>query len=107
VQIQVPFAAILAAVVFKERLHWRRLLGIAIAFLGVLLIAGEPRFAGQLAALALILAAACVWATASIQIKLLGEDIEVQSERLGRPARRTPNALRLLAHRDRPGRCDG
>jgi O-acetylserine/cysteine efflux transporter len=77
VQVQVPFAAILAAFVFKERLHWRRLLGIAIAFLGVLLIAGEPRFEGHLTALALILAAACVWATASIQIKLLGDDIEV------------------------------
>jgi len=77
VQIQVPFAALLAAVVFKETLHWRRILGIVIAFLGVMLIAGQPRFAGELGSLALIVAAACVWATANIQIKLLGDDIEV------------------------------
>jgi O-acetylserine/cysteine efflux transporter len=77
VQIQVPFAAILAAFVFKETLHWRRLLGIAIAFLGVILIAGQPHFQGELGSLFLIIAAACVWATASIQIKLLGDEIEV------------------------------
>src|SRR5262249_31190357 len=77
VQVQVPFAAILAAFVFGETLHWRRILGIAIAFLGVILIAGQPHFQGELGSLTLIIAAACVWATASIQIKLLGDDIEV------------------------------
>jgi O-acetylserine/cysteine efflux transporter len=77
VQIQVPFAAILAAFIFKETLHWRRILGIAIAFLGVILIAGQPRFEGELGSLVLIIAAACVWGAASIQIKLLGDDIEV------------------------------
>ena len=77
IQIQVPFAALLAAVVFKETLHWRRIVGIAIAILGVTLIAGEPRFQGHLVSLMLIFAAACVWATSSIQIKLLGDDIEV------------------------------
>ncbi|HEX3065359.1 MAG TPA: EamA family transporter, partial [Dongiaceae bacterium] len=78
VQIQVPFAAILAAIVFKETLHWRRLLGIALAFAGVVCLAGKVHFDnGQLTALALVLAASCIWGTSSVQIKLLGDDVEV------------------------------
>ena len=77
VQIQVPFAAILAAIVFKETLHWRRIAGIATAFAGVACLAGEQHFGGQLGSLALVIVAACVWATSSIQIKLLGDDIEI------------------------------
>jgi O-acetylserine/cysteine efflux transporter len=77
VQIQVPFAAILAAIVFKETLHWRRITGIAIAFAGVACLAGEKHLGGQLGSLGLVIAAACVWATSSVQIKLLGDDIEI------------------------------
>ncbi len=78
VQIQVPFAAILAAIVFKETLHWRRLLGIALAIAGVVCLAGKVHFDnGQLTALALVLAASCIWGTSSVQIKLLGDDVEV------------------------------
>lgn len=78
VQIQVPFAAILAAIVFGETLHWRRLLGIALAFAGVACLAGKVHFDnGQLWSLALVLAASCIWGTSSVQIKLLGDDVEV------------------------------
>jgi O-acetylserine/cysteine efflux transporter len=77
VQLQVPFAAILAALFFKDKLGWRRLSGMAIAFAGVGLIAGEPRFQGGLGPLLLVLAAACVWAFANIQIKKLGDDVGV------------------------------
>ena len=41
IQLQVPFAAILAAFLFKDTLGWRRALGMAIAFAGVALIAGR------------------------------------------------------------------
>jgi len=77
IQLQVPFAAILAAIFFKETLHWRRLTGMAIAFAGVVLIAGEPRLAGKLTPLFLVIAAACTWATANIQIKRIGDDVDV------------------------------
>jgi O-acetylserine/cysteine efflux transporter len=78
VQIQVPFAAILAAIVFGETLHWRRILGIGLAFAGVACLAGKVHFDnGQLASLALVLAASCIWGTSSVQIKLLGDDVEV------------------------------
>lgn len=77
IQMQVPFAAILAAIVFKDKLGWRRLLGMAIAFAGVALIAGEPRFDGNLLPLALVIGAALVWSVANIQIKALGDEVDV------------------------------
>ena len=77
IQLQVPFAAILAAIFFKETLHWRRLTGMAIAFAGVVLIAGEPRLSGNLLPLFLVIAAACTWAGATIQIKRIGDDVDV------------------------------
>lgn len=76
IQLQVPFAAILAAAFLGDRLGWRRLAGMAIAFAGVALIAGEPRIGGNLLPLALVVSAALVWAIANIQIKSLG-DIDV------------------------------
>jgi O-acetylserine/cysteine efflux transporter len=77
IQMQVPFAAILAAIFFKETLHWRRLTGMAIAFAGVVLIAGEPRLSDNLLPLFEVIAAACFWAGATIQIKRIGDDVDV------------------------------
>lgn len=71
IQLQVPFAAILAAFVFGDRPGWRRLLGMAIAFGGVALIAGEPRFEGHYIFLAMVITASMCWAVANIQIKKL------------------------------------
>ncbi len=72
IQLQVPFAALLAAWVFGDRLGWRRLSGMLVAFLGVALIAGTPRVSQSLDGLGLVLAAGFVWAVAAIQIKRLG-----------------------------------
>jgi O-acetylserine/cysteine efflux transporter len=68
-QSQVPFAAMLAAIVFKERLGWRNLAGIVIALGGVALIAGEPRFGSHPVPLVLVVAASLVWAVSNIEIK--------------------------------------
>ncbi len=76
VQLQVPFAAILAAVFLKDVLGWRRMTGMAVAFAGVAIIAGEPRFEGGLMPLVLVVTASCVWSVSSVQIKLLKEDIQ-------------------------------
>jgi O-acetylserine/cysteine efflux transporter len=77
IQLQVPFAALLAAVFLDDKLGWRRLTGMAIAFAGVVLIAGEPRFNGNLLPLILVVGAACVWASANILIKRLGSAVDV------------------------------
>ena len=76
VQLQVPFAAILAAIFFKETLGWRRLTGMVVAFAGVVLIAGEPRFADNIWPLLSVIGAALVWATANVQVKALGDEFD-------------------------------
>ena len=73
VQTQVPFSALIAAVVFKDRLGWRRTLGMGVAFAGVAVLAGEPRFAGGLWSFLMIIAASFVWAVANVQMKFLGD----------------------------------
>jgi O-acetylserine/cysteine efflux transporter len=72
VQTQVPFAALLAALFFKDRLTLRVILGMAIALFGVALIAGEPRFGDDPLPVAMILAASFAWAVANIQFKQIG-----------------------------------
>lgn len=76
VQLQTPFAAILAAFFFGERLGWRRILGMVIAFAGVLLIAGEPRFSDDPWPLMAVIAAALAWAVGNIQVKALGDEVD-------------------------------
>lgn len=73
IQLQVPFASLLAALAFGDKLGWRRALGMAIAFAGVAVIAGEPRLAGNYGHLALVLGAAMIWAVSNIQVKRLHE----------------------------------
>jgi len=73
IQLQVPFASILAAIFLGDRLGWRRALGMAIAFGGVGFIAGEPRLQGQYLALGFVLSAAAMWSIANLQVKLLGK----------------------------------
>jgi O-acetylserine/cysteine efflux transporter len=73
IQLQVPFAAILAAVLFKDRFGWRRTAGMVLAFAGIALIAGEPRMQSSLVSLGLVIAASLVWAVSNIQVKYIGE----------------------------------
>ncbi len=68
-QAQVPFSSLLAAVLFKDKLGWRRAFGMAAAFAGVVVIAGEPRLAGSLTPLFMILGASVAFAAASMQMK--------------------------------------
>lgn len=72
-QLQVPFSSLLAAVVFRDKLGWRRAVGMAIAFGGVLVIAGEPRLADGVDAVLLIVGASFVFAIANIHVKRMGE----------------------------------
>jgi O-acetylserine/cysteine efflux transporter len=75
VPIQVPLAAILAAFVFRERPTLRLVLGLLVAFLGIALIAGEPRASDPLP-VAMILGAALVWAVANIQLKFVPATVD-------------------------------
>ncbi len=70
-QSQVPFATILGAILFKDYPGWRRWLGMILAFLGIWLSAGEPRFEGGAFYIGLCLAGSFAWAVANFQIKAL------------------------------------
>jgi O-acetylserine/cysteine efflux transporter len=72
VQTQVPIAAIMSAYYYRDYLGWRRGLGMLTAFVGVVVLAGEPRNGPDLIPLLLVIGAAAFWALANIQIKELG-----------------------------------
>lgn len=76
VQLQVPFSALLAAYFFGETLHWRRITGMAIAFAGIILIAGQPSILEHPWPLISVVTAAAVWSIANIQVKKLGDEID-------------------------------
>lgn len=71
-QAQVPFAAILAAYVYKDRFGWRRTVGLALSFLGIILIVGSPRIGANYIWVLSILASTFATALGYIQIKSLG-----------------------------------
>lgn len=71
-QLGVPFSTLLAVLLFKEQLGWRRSLGIVVAFAGVVVLAGAPQVADDLLGLGLIVAAAFAWAVANNIIKRYG-----------------------------------
>ena len=75
IQLEVPFATLLGAVLLGERPGWQRLAGIAVAFAGVALIAGQPDLRGQLWPMLLVVSGAFTWAVGQIMVKRLGGGI--------------------------------
>ena len=73
IQLQVPFSSILAAVLYRDKLGWKRGLGMAISFGGVIVIAGEPRALDNTFYLGLVILAALVFSIVNIQIKRIGD----------------------------------
>lgn len=71
IQLQVPFSALLAYLLYRERLGWKRALGMLLAFSGVVLLAGEPSRPAPWA-IALILVSAAGFALSTVVIKRLG-----------------------------------
>lgn len=72
IQLEVPMAAFLAAFILGDTLGWRRILGMALALAGVMLLANEPKVLENIDALIIGLLGALGWAVANIQIKRLG-----------------------------------
>lgn len=72
IQTSVPFAALLAWLVYREKLGWARAAGILISFSGVVLIVGEPRVSENLPYVLMVLASALAFAAANLQLRHLG-----------------------------------
>lgn len=72
-QLGVPFSLILAIIFLKERVHKVRIAGMALAFLGVVLIVFDPAAIDEEAGIALTAAGSLIWAICSlIQRRLVG-----------------------------------
>jgi len=68
IQLQVPFSALLAFLAFKERLGTGRLAGMALAFFGVVLLAGEPQRI-EMTGLVLVVVSALGFAVSTLVMK--------------------------------------
>lgn len=71
-QTAVPFAALIAWLLFREPLGWRRAAGMLVAFGGIVVLTGVPRIGARLDMLALMMLSAFFFSVATIQIKRLG-----------------------------------
>lgn len=78
-QLQVPFAALLAALFLGDRLGWRRALGMALAFAGAGVVLGAPSFESPWWSDLLAVAAGLFWAVSAVQIKALGTGVGAAS----------------------------
>ena len=71
VQLEGPILALMGTLLLKEKLGLTRALGMGFAFLGVFIIAGEPRLDGHIDSVILLVAGSTVWAVAQIMISRL------------------------------------
>lgn len=72
VQLFVPFSALMAWIFFRERVSAGQMAGMAVAFVGVFVISGEPRIAPRPLYFLMVVAAAFTLALAVNQVKQLG-----------------------------------
>ena len=66
VQLEGPILALMGAILLKEKLGLMRILGMVLAFVGVFIIAGEPRLEGHMNSVILLVAGSAVWAIAPV-----------------------------------------
>jgi len=72
VQLEVPFATLLAILFLGERFVLRKAIGMLVAFSGVVMIAGEPRLAGNQLGILLVVAGAFTWAVGQVMVRRVG-----------------------------------
>lgn len=74
-QLGVPFVTIMSVVFLKEQVHWRRWTGIALSFLGVMVISFDPTVFHYIAGVLCVVASALIGSVGQIfqrQIKRVG-----------------------------------
>lgn len=71
IQLSVPFSALLATVVFGERLGRWQIVGLVLAFVGVYALAGDPNRPTSVFHFIFLVAGAFAWAVANIFLKRL------------------------------------
>ncbi|ALH78876.1 hypothetical protein AN936_00360 [Sphingopyxis macrogoltabida] len=61
-QLGVPFSLILAVLILKERIHWRRIMGIILALSGVALLVFDPEAGKEIYGILVTALASLIWA---------------------------------------------
>ncbi len=72
VQLEVPFGLIMAWIFLGDRISIKQTIGIVIAFLGAVLIIGEPRLSDDLVYAFMVIGGAFTWSVGQIMVKKLG-----------------------------------
>ena len=73
VQLEVPFGLLLAWIFLGDRISVKQVVGMVVAFIGVILIVGEPKLSNDLVYVFMVIGGAFTWAIGQIMIKKLGE----------------------------------
>ena len=72
IQLEVPFAILLAAVVLGDKLTIRQGVGVSLAFCGAILIVGEPKLANDMRYVLMVIGGGFAWSLGQIMIKMMG-----------------------------------
>ena len=71
IQLEVPFAILLAAVVLGDKLTIRQGVGVSLAFCGAILIVGEPKLASNMRYVLMVIGGGFAWSLGQIMIKMM------------------------------------
>ena len=75
VQCEVPFGVLIACLLLKEKPSTKNIIGLCIAFFGVIILAGAPNLENKYLGVLLILGGAMTWALAQVLAKPLSKKI--------------------------------
>ena len=75
VQCEVPFGVLIAYFLLKERPKLKNILGIIIAFSGLIILSGSPDLKGKYLGIILVLSGAFTWSLGQVLVKPISEKI--------------------------------
>ncbi len=70
-QLSVPFSVILAVIFLKERIHWPRIVGVTLAFVGIVILSFDPAIVDERLGILLTVLATFVYAVSSLLMRRL------------------------------------
>jgi O-acetylserine/cysteine efflux transporter len=73
IQLEVPFAALLATLFLREHFGWHRFVGLLLAFGGIILIVGEPRATPDLVGVLFVVGGAFTFAAGQVMVRAIGK----------------------------------
>jgi O-acetylserine/cysteine efflux transporter len=71
IQLEPAYASLLAAIFLKDMIGWRRAIGMALAFAGVLILAGEPTVQGAYISAGMVMLGSVLFAAGQVMTKAL------------------------------------